>query len=313
VFAPSKNTAVVSVRPSGSRLPRRAVLAAFGSAAAGFLCGHARAANPCVPPAELVELEIQGFGEGFRRVCVVVPRDARRISRTLVLLHGLGETHRASQALRAWPALYGAVQADERLRCPPFAPPVKKASYWADEALVRFNAELVVKPYVGAVLVCPRTPNPSLVPDREKLFESYAAWLCDVVLPEVERQLPGATRNVGLDGCSLGGYVAVETLLRRPRVFATAGCVQGALGQHRLARYAGQIGSVYRANPAFKFRIATSLRDPYLEVGKELSRRLTETAVPHELDVVPGPHNQPWLCEIGTPRLLRWHDVNLPR
>jgi acetyl esterase/lipase len=230
----------------------------------------------------------------------------------LVLMHGLGETHQAVQALRAWPDLYGASDADARLSCPPFVPPGKKMHYWSEDLLARFNADFTRRPYEGAVLVCPRTPNPSLVGDREKLFDAYSAWLCDAVLPAVERRLPGATKHVGLDGCSLGGYVAVEALVRRPQVFSSGGCIQGALAQHRLTRYATQLAAVHQVNPAFRFRIATSLQDPYLDVGKAFATRLTEVGVPHELDIVPGPHNQPWLCEIGTPRLLRWHDLVLP-
>lgn len=313
VFAPSKNTAVVSCAPAGSGLSRRAVLGGIGGVAAGFLCGHARAANPAAPAFETVDLEIAGFREGFRRVRVLVPPPGAARTRTLVLLHGLGETHQPAQALRAWPTLYGALEADQRLRQTPFVPPGKKTAYWSEAVLARFNDELAARPYAGAVLVCPRTPNPSLVSDRHHLFDEYSAWLCDAVLPAVERRLPGATRHVGLDGCSLGGYVALETLLRRPRAFTTGGCVQGALAQHRLAGYAAQLAAALHAQPALRFRIATSLRDPYLDVGRELSRRLTDSNVPHDLDVVPGPHNQPWLCEIGTPRLLRWHDVHLLR
>lgn len=199
-----------------------------------------------------------------------------------------------------------------RLRCPPFVPPGAKPRFWPSETLAQFNDGLAQRPYRGAVLVCPRTPNPSLAKNRDKLFDAYAEWLCGAVLPAVESQLPGATTHVGLDGCSMGGYVAMEILVRRAATFSTAGCVQGALGQHRVVRYADRLTALREANPALRFRIATSLGDPYLEVGKSLAKCLTERGVQHEFDVVPGPHDQPWLCEIGTPRLLRWHDENLP-
>lgn len=312
MFAPSKNTAAVSSSPNGPCLPRRALLTLLGGAAAGFLWAPALAANSGVAQMQVLDLEVSGFGEGFRRVRVLVPESSRGRSRSLVLLHGLGETHRPAQALSAWPTLYGAVEADVRLRCPPFAAPGKKARYWSESASAQFNADLAVRPYEGAVLICPRTPNPSLVADRRKLFDAYAAWLCDAVLPALEHRIPGATQHVGLDGCSLGGYVAAEVLVRRGHVFATGGGVQGAFAPHRLTHHVEGLTAVHRANPAFRFRVSTSLGDPYLDVGKELARRLTANAVPVDLDVVPGPHNQPWLCEIGTPRLLRWHDVTLP-
>lgn len=265
----------------------------------------------CEPPAEIWDLDVPGFGEGFRKVRVLRPSGVEGCARTLVLLHGLGETHQPAQALRAWPTLYGASEADVRLRCPPFVPPGAKPRFWTNESLARFNEGLAQRPYQGAILVCPRTPNPSLASNRDKLFDAYSEWLCEAVLPAVEAQSPGATKYVGLDGCSMGGYVAMEVLVRRAATFATAGCIQGALGQHRVVRYAALLAALHEANPKFQFRIATSLGDPYLDVGKVLSKRLTDLGVAHELDVVPGPHNQPWLCEIGTPRLLRWHDETL--
>lgn len=210
----------------------------------------------------------------------------------------------------AWSDLYGARAADAQLLAGPFTP-LHPGRYWDESLLAPFNSELRITPYVGSVLVCPRTPNPSLAGDRAALFDAYAAWLCDAVLPAVERVVPGSTARVGLDGCSLGGYVAVEVLLRKAQRFAAAGCVQGALGEHRVARHAEQLADIAQARPEFRFRIASSSRDPYLDVGRELSRRLKDRNVAHDLDVVPGPHNQPWLCEIGTPRLLRWYDLAL--
>lgn len=259
-----------------------------------------------------VDLDVPGFKSGFERVRVLMPALTRSTarSRAVVLLHGLGETHRAASAMIAWSDLYGARAADAQLLAAPFSP-LHPGRYWEQSLLAPFNLELEAAPYAGAVLVCPRTPNPSLVSDRDALFEAYATWLCDAVLPAVERAVPGSTAHVGLDGCSLGGYVAVEVLLRRAQRFAAAGCVQGALGEHRLARYADQLAEIARTRAEFRLRIASSSRDPYLDVGRELSLRLTERSVRHELDVVPGPHNQPWLCEIGTPRLLRWYDLAL--
>lgn len=314
MFARSKITAVVSSSRRGLQLTRRAALAVLSGAAAGFLCGRARAENSGVTGHAALDLEVPGFREGFSKVRVLVPDGALARSRTLVLLHGLGETRDPKLALRAWPTLYGVTEANSRLLARPFVPPgAGKPKYWTEAMLSSFDGELDSRPYIGAVVVCPRTPNPSVFADRDRLFEDYATWICDAVLPAVERQVAGATRHVGLDGCSLGGYVAMEVLVRRAQVFASAGCVQGALGEHRLGRYAEQLTRIHRSRPDVRLRIASSLADPYLGVSKQLSNRLTTAGVAHELDVVPGPHNQPWLCEIGTPRMLRWHDLAMPR
>lgn len=305
---------MVSPSGPGPNLGRRAVLAALGCAIAEVGANPAQAASPSEPPLTILDLDVGGFRPGFGKVRVLVPHPARTGSRSraVVLLHGLGETHQLASALIAWSDLYGARKADARLSTPPWVPP-QRNSLWSDALLGAFNAELAVTPYLGAVLVCPRTPNPRLEGDRSRLFDEYASWLCDGVLPAVERQVPASTRHVGLDGCSLGGYVAVEVLLGRQAHFAAAGCVQAALGQSRVARYAQQLTAVLGARPDFRFRLASSLGDPYLELNRNLSRRLHDQGLKHELDVVPGPHNQPWLCEIGTPRLLRWYDLTLGR
>lgn len=311
MFAASKNTAVVSLQDQGRRAGRRAFLGVLAGVALESSPAPAQGETPAEPALTALDLDVPGFGAGFHQVRVLVPGPSRTAarSRAVVLLHGLGETHRAGSAMIAWSDLYGARAADSQLLAPPLSP--LKPRFWDAARLEPFNRELSARPYIGAMLVCPRTPNPSLAKDRTALLDAYATWLCDGVLPAVERALPGSTAQVGLDGCSLGGYVAVEVLLRRASRFAAAGCVQGALGEHRLGRYAEALTAIARARPEFRFRIASSLRDSYLELGRTLSRQLTDRGVGHELDVVPGPHNQPWLCEIGTPRLLRWYDLTL--
>ena len=43
----------------------------------------------------------------------------------------------------------------------------------------------------------------------------------------------------------------------------------------------------------------------------EAAKALGELGVDSELVVIPGPHNQPWLREIGTLEMLLWHDRHL--
>jgi len=39
-----------------------------------------------------------------------------------------------------------------------------------------------------------------------------------------------------------------------------------------------------------------------------LSRALHERGITHDLAVLPGPHDQPWLRETGTLEMLLWQD-----
>lgn len=280
----------------------------------GLVCGSSWAADSALPPLTTIDLEVPPFAKGFGTVRVLAPSqsaqpDAR--SRALVLLHGLGETKREALALQAWPDLYGAISSDARLRQAPLQQTSLQAKYWSAETLDRMNEGLRARPYHGAVLICPRTPNPGESRDRTRLFDDYSAWLCSAVLPAVERHIAGSTRRVGLDGCSLGGYVATEVFLRRPEVFACFGSVQGALGAHRIQGYAERFRELGQTRGCLPLRFASSTQDPFLDVNRAMSRLLTAAGVRHDLDVVPGPHNQPWLREIGTLRTLRWHDLQL--
>ncbi len=282
----------------------------------GLVCGPSWAAEDAPPFLTTVDLEVTPFAKGFGRVRVLVPTESagvRARTRALVLLHGLGETRGAALALKAWPDLYGAISADARLRQTPVQQVSPRPKYWSAHELAQMNEGLAAHPYHGAVLICPRTPNPGEVRDRARLFDDYATWLCSVVLPAVERHVPGCTRRVGLDGCSLGGYVATEVCLRRPDAFSSFGSVQGALGDHRISGYVERFRELNHSRRCFPLRFATSTQDPFLGVNRAMSRRLSEAGVPHELDVTTGPHDQPWLREIGTLRTLRWHDLQLGR
>jgi pimeloyl-ACP methyl ester carboxylesterase len=311
--ASSKYSADDSRGGTPARLSRRFWIAGISGVAACAASTRAFATVAESDSLEIVDVVVPGFARGFERVRLLVPTEragASSRTRALILLHGLGETRDPSLALRAWPELYGAISADQRLRMSPVQVSERGRRWWSLEDLSALNEGLRRQPYRGAVLICPRTPNPGISNNRSKLFDDYAAWLCDAVIPAAEREIVGCTRRVGLDGCSLGGYVATEVLLRRPEVFATFGCVQGALGEHRIAGYAENLAQVTHRR-CLPLRFGTSTRDPFLDVNRRLSARLHARSVAHQLDVVAGPHDQPWLREIGTLRMLRWHDLSL--
>ncbi|HVY44627.1 MAG TPA: hypothetical protein VHB21_02060, partial [Minicystis sp.] len=112
---------------------------------------------------------------------------------------------------------------------------------------------------------------------------------------------------VHLDGCSLGGYVGLEVFLRRPDAFVAWGGVQSAFGAHRAPAYGAALASAVARAPR-PLHVETSEGDPFHDANVALAKELARRGVPHELSVLPGPHDQPWLREAGTVDMLFWHD-----
>ncbi len=147
------------------------------------------------------------------------------------------------------------------------------------------------------------------------MLDRYAAWLSEVLLPAVGQRVPIAdgSRVVGLDGCSLGGHVALEVFLRRPDMWRTIGSVQGAFGIAQARGYAERLRDAFGRVGTRPVHLETSSGDPYRASNQALSRRLTELGVAHELRMAPGPHDQPWLREVGSIEMLSWHERELGR
>jgi predicted esterase len=258
------------------------------------------------------DLQVPGQRSLARRALVLAPRHLKPGTRprALVLLHGLGETGNEELGIRAWAELYGLIAAHERLRRPPLERVLPQARYLSDERLEELNRSLAEHPFEGLLLICPVTPNPHKPGPAARTLDEYTAWLFDSLLPAVrERVAPFST--LGIDGCSLGGYAALEVFLRRPAAFATLGTVQGAFGEERAEHYATRIATALDGKRSVPIHVETSSQDPYRKANELLARRLGALGVAATLRVPPGPHNQPWLREIGTLEMLLWHDRHL--
>lgn len=258
------------------------------------------------------DLQVPGQRSLARRALVLAPRHLKPGThpRALVLLHGLGETGNEELGIRAWAELYGLIAAYERLRRPPLERILQKARYLTKERLDELNPSLAKRPFEGLLLICPVTPNPHKPGPAARTLDAYTEWLFDSLLPAVrERVTPFST--LGIDGCSLGGYAALEVFSRRPTAFATLGTVQGAFGEAGAERYAKLIAQALEGKKHLPIHVETSSEDPYRKANELLARRLDALGVAATLRVPPGPHNQPWLREIGTLEMLLWHDRHL--
>jgi hypothetical protein len=87
--------------------------------------------------------------------------------------------------------------------------------------------------------------------------------------------------------------------------------VQGAFSVAGANRYAQRIADAFARVGPRPVHLESSSGDPYRKPNEALSRRLHALGVPNTLRIPPGPHNQPWLREIGTLEMLLWHDRHL--
>lgn len=255
------------------------------------------------------DIDVGGAPDLARRARLVLPSGAAP-QRLLILLHGRGETASESLALRAWTELYGLLDAQRRLSAPPVEalahpPPVNS------ERLSRINRQLARRPFGSLAIVCPVTPNPAKFQNRAQMFERYAAWLETSLVPAVRALVPSLDGRVGLDGCSMGGYIGLEVYTRRPHAFTSFGVVQGAIGEWRVPGYVELFAQARERGLESAIHLQTSTRDPFRQATESLSRELDKRGVQNTLEVIPGAHDQPWLRQIGTLEMLLWHDRHL--
>lgn len=303
-------------RPGGAtnrRMRRRQFLGLCGAAAGSFAL-PARGATPESADFVQHDLLLDADKRIARRALVLQPAHVPAGAKlpVLVLLHGLGETGNELLGIHAWGDRYGAVRSYERLRRPPVKKLYPKYPWFSDAHLEKVNAALEQRAFGGLVLVCPVTPNPHKVGPAAKTLDRYADFIESTLLPAVHAKVPCLTgpAHTGLDGCSLGGYVGVEVFLRKPKLFGTFGGVQAAFNVPSAIRYAERIASLAKG---VAVRVGTSSEDPFRKANEAFAKELGKRGVEHDLSVPPGPHNQPWLREVGTLEMLLWHERRLAK
>lgn len=295
-------------------LRRREFLGGALAAVVASRAGTAPARTPESEDLQQHDLDLEGDPRLAKRALVLVPKHGpAAVPRpVLVLLHGLGETGNELLGIHAWGDRYGLVRGYERLRRPPLKRILPNRPFLPESRLGELNVSLRDRPFRGLVIACPVTPNPHRLGPAAQILDRYADWIEATLLPAVRRVANVADDvGCGLDGCSLGGFVGLEVMLRKPGRFATFGAVQGAYSVPRAIQYARQLAELVQRVGPRPIHIESSSEDPFLKANQALSRELTRLGVPHELRVLPGPHNQPWLREVGTLEMLLWHDRQL--
>ncbi len=292
---------------------RSFLLASLAAGGAGF--GRALGATPESADLSAVDLELDGDPRIARRALLLVPRhlpEGQRL-RLLVLLHGLGETGDELAGIHAWGDRYGLVRAYERLRRPPVRRIDERLGYLTDQRSGELGRLLAARPFTGLAMVCPVTPAPHRVGAVATVLDRYAGWVVDTLLPAVRARIPLAPGpwSTGIDGCSLGGYVGLEVFLRHPAAFGALGTVQGAFSAVSGRDYARRLARAMERVGPRPIHVESSTWDPYREGAVALAGELKALDVPHVLQIPPGPHDQPWLREVGTLEMLLWYDRTL--
>ena len=293
-------------------MQRRSFLIAASTLAASLFEAHWLTAT--IPESQWLDQEdlvVDGDRRLARRALLLLPRRRQALERIplLVLLHGLGETSDEKLGIHAWGERYGLISSYERLMSPPVGRTLNKVKYLTNDYLNEINASFRSRAFSPMALLCPFTPNVYKLPPAAQALDRYADWIDTILLPAVRKRAPVALHRerTALDGCSLGGYVGLEVFLRKPHLFGSWGGVQAAFGQSTADRYADRIAAVVESQ-ATAVRLGTSTGDPYRKANERLSRALMKHGIPHTLSIHPGPHNQPWLREVGTLSMLLWHD-----
>jgi hypothetical protein len=262
-----------------SRLSRRQVLSAATSFGAlfGLVPASRGDVDPEWRPRELELREIRLEGGSSRRFVLGVPRAPAVGARfpLVILLHGLGETGDERMGAWAWFERYGLGSSYDR----------------------------VISPGRGLVLACPYVP---LLHGGTAIAE-YARWLTATLIARARTEAPvDESRGTFLGGCSLGGRVALDVLLRVPGAFSAWAGVQTAIDEAAGERYAGQVAAACGAGGAPAFFVETSSGDPFRRGNEAFSRALGSRGIVNAYLEPMGPHDQPWLRRIGTANLVEW-------
>ncbi|MCC6645320.1 MAG: hypothetical protein IT374_07110 [Polyangiaceae bacterium] len=293
--------------PPSPGVDRRAFVVGAAVALASARAGASRTPPPDL---RLLDWSFEDAPPFKRRALVAVPTHLSPGERApvLVLLHGLGEAKQGPEAgVFAWLDRYGMGSSYARLRHPPLASTHKRKDL--SDARARELSELLSRrPLGGLVLVCPFTPNVWSYKSTDGALDHYAAFVRGPLLERVAKEIPEADpARVGLDGCSLGGFVALEVARRRPDGWRSLGVVQPAIAERKVSGYADVLARAAREHRT-RLHVESSTYDPYLRVSRLLHEGLISRGVVAALTVPPGPHDQVFLRDVGTLEMLLFHD-----
>jgi iron(III)-salmochelin esterase len=289
------------------------------ASAAASASPHVGVNSPAQPssaaPVALSQIEVTwAYAEtpvGPMNAVVVIPArvEGERFP-VLLTFHGMGEARKGPEkGARGWIDDYGLLRAIERLRRPPLS--ADDLEGFADpERLAKLNAALAKEPYRGLVIVNSYTPDVLRGDEPFSRVPPLAKFAVETLLPRAARETPafGTPQTTGVDGISLGGRAALAIALRNPEAFASAGGLQPAFDLDNGDAFAQRALLARKRNPSLSLRLLTSDGDYFLGPTKAISAAMKSAGVPHQLVVIPGPHDYPFNRGPAVYEMLVHHD-----
>lgn len=258
---------------------------------------------------EVIAVERDG---AVQDVWVLLPtgRHAPESLAVIVALHGRGEALRGPRrGARGWLDDYALEAAFAALRRGRVQPD-DVAGMASDAQLRAMRRALTAHPFRDVAIVMPYTPDLMGETAGSPAVLAYGDWLTNTMLPRVRAQIPALSHDAArtaIDGVSLGGMLALDVGLRHPTHFASVGGIQAAI-RGRVEAY-GALASTQ--TPCL--RLASSTRDPFLGVNRELATRWRARGLSPELVEYSGPHNYAFNRGPGSVELLRFHHTCFAR
>lgn len=293
-------------------MQRRQFLALLGAGVSSSVISPVFAEGGIGADFEQIDLHLPGEDAPAHRALVLVPKhlDPAQQHPAVVLLHGYAQAAHELTAIHAWRDDYAALRNARRLRNPPVERLYQSVRYLDDRRIREINGSLEREPYRGLVMICPAVPIPYFCRDAGKLFDEYAAWIGDTLLPLARTRAPISAdpARVGLAGHSMGGHFALEVFLRKPELFGSLSAIQPELQKNAGWRYARRIASRMQELGKKPLQVLTSTRDHYRHEVRVLHGELARRGVEHAFRAPFGPHASSWMREVGTLETLLWQD-----
>jgi enterochelin esterase-like enzyme len=263
-----------------------------------------------LPQAEVTWVYVETPIGPMNAVVVVPARNADERFPILLTFHGMGEARKGPEkGARGWLDDYGMLRALERLAHPPLTP-ADLEGFVDPVRLAKLNAALARDPYQGLIIVNSYTPDMLRGDEPFSKIGPLAKFAVEELLPRARRETPaiGTPQTTGIDGISLGGRASLSIGLRNPEAFGSVGALQPAFDLDNAGAVAERALLARHNNPSLSFRLLTSDGDYFLASTRAISTAMRQAGVPHELVVIPGPHDYPFNRGPAVYEMLIHHD-----
>lgn len=291
----------------GMHVTRRSALGALLSLALQLPKGSRASAKQ--EPARW-RFETKRFSPKGLLTSLAVPAAGVAPSGVAILLHGLGEAHDEKLGARAWLDRYGLPRALSALQAPRTLEASSRGDLTAERA-AQLRDALEQEPWVPMLVVCPHTPNLLKKGTPESRFTAFSQEL-DALIAAVTQEHELVKPRLALGGCSMGGGIALELAHLWKAKLA---CVSGL--QAAIVTRAGELPALFAqgTNPTTPLQLVTSQGDPFRAGNERLFQALKASAPGRDVTFLcpPGPHDQPWLRNVGTLEMLAFMSNRLKR